>query len=53
MTWGALEVLAGDLFIELLNAQPGRLQELLGDNRCQKLFAIKKRLRRNAHGTRV
>lgn len=41
MTWGALEILAGDLFIDFLNAQPEHLQELLADNRCRTLFAIK------------
>jgi hypothetical protein len=41
LTWGALEVLATDLFLEILNANPRKTEDLLADENTKKHYAPK------------
>jgi hypothetical protein len=41
LTWSALEVLAQDTFIELLNAKPNLTSRLFADESAKKLFQLK------------
>lgn len=41
LTWGAIEVLAKDLFVMILNADPSRAVELMGHERTRRRFALK------------
>ena len=41
LIWGAIEVLASDLFVGILNARPGLLRKLFEDDTARRLFGVK------------